>query len=156
MQVKEILNQLHPLEQRLLPHIKEDATVEDLAESSGMQEIEVMRALQWLENKKVLRIKVALQERVSLGKNGEAYKKQGMPEFKFLQQISKGKKLSEINLSEDEKRISIGILKRQGAINISKKDNDLFIEKTDKAAELSEESYKSFFKRLPADFSSFT
>ena len=44
----DIIQSLHPLERKLFPYIKNNISFEDLTNDSKLQEVEVMRALQWL------------------------------------------------------------------------------------------------------------
>ncbi|MEK6846065.1 MAG: hypothetical protein AABY26_04855, partial [Nanoarchaeota archaeon] len=56
MDLTSLISKLHPLERKVLPFLKSEKELSNLVKASGMQEIEVMRALQWLENKDVLQI----------------------------------------------------------------------------------------------------
>ena len=87
MRVQELLETLHPLERKVLPFLKESAELSDLAEKSGLKKIEVMRALQWLENKDVLRIKSVSKEIINLDDNGKFYLEKGLPERRFLENL---------------------------------------------------------------------
>ena len=83
----EVLESLHPLERRVLKHIKNNLTAEDIAVVSNMKEIEVMRALQWLESKDALELKQTQIETIELDKNGSIYLKEGFPEKRFLKAL---------------------------------------------------------------------
>jgi phenylalanyl-tRNA synthetase alpha chain len=130
-----------------LPYLSENVTLEELVQKSGMKEVEVMRALQWLENKGVLKIKLELKEVVNLDKNGIKYKKQGLPEIRLLEEIKdKPRKTSELSLDKDEINISIGALKRKAAIEITKKDDELLLSITEQGKKLLEK--ESFEQKL--------
>lgn len=121
----DIIKSLHPLERKVLPFLKEHKELSQLIERTGLKEVEVMRALQWLENKNILKIKVELKELLSLGKNGLKYSENGMPEKEFLKAIkSKEKSLNEVraesNLDNAELNACIGILKGKVAIEFCK------------------------------------
>ncbi|HLD04614.1 MAG TPA: phenylalanine--tRNA ligase subunit alpha [Candidatus Nanoarchaeia archaeon] len=121
--MKDLLAKLHPLERAVLPHLKEGATLTELVETSGMQEIEVLRALQWLSNKEVLKLHVQASDWISLDVNGETALQQGLPERRFLKAAKEGKKtLMDIEvagkLSHEEATVSIGLLRGKAAINI--------------------------------------
>src|SRR3989338_1987173 len=113
--IDRLIEKLHPLERRVLPFLKLK-NVREITEKSGMQEIEVMRALQWLENKDVLKINTEIKENVYLGKNGKKYLKEGLPERRFLECLDKEMSLNEIKknakLDKDEISACLGILKR--------------------------------------------
>jgi phenylalanyl-tRNA synthetase alpha chain len=117
----QIESSLHRLERAVLPMLGKLSSVSELVEHTGLQEVEVMRALQWLQNKKVVKISEESQQIISLGENGRHYAKDLLPEAKFLETInSKPLSLPEIkrasNLSEEEVGASIGVLMRNKAI----------------------------------------
>jgi phenylalanyl-tRNA synthetase alpha chain len=89
-----------------------------------MKDVEVARALQWLQNKNVIKLHEEQKEMVSLDENGESYLKNGLPERIFLESIEKSAPISEIarktGLSNEEIAISLGALKSKAAIDIEK------------------------------------
>ncbi len=131
MTVEELARKLHPLERKILPHLKNKISFDELVENSRMKDIEAMRALQWLENKEIIIIKSTEKETIALDKNGQHYKKAGLPEKRFLHAI-KDKELSLTELSKksgldiNEINISIGLLRRKNAIDV-KKDKELIV-----------------------------
>ena len=151
--MKDLATKLHPFERKLLPFLKKSISFAQLVKDSGMKEIEVMRALQWMENKKILNIKKTEKEIISLDKNGEIYKKKGLPEKVFLNAV----KDKELSLSELEKKskldrneinISIGLLKRKKAIE-TRKDKELLVKITKEGKELlKKESDEEKFLKL--------
>ena len=123
-QEQEVIDSLHPLERKILPFLQHDTEVSVLQEKSGLQEVEVMRSLQWLENKKLLKIKTQTKAIISLDNNGIIYKQQGLPEINFLKTLTEPLSLQEIQkrakLNNEELQISIGVLKKKGLINLQK------------------------------------
>ncbi len=118
---------LHPLERKILPFLKTNKELSKIVKSSGLQEIEVMRALQWLQNKEILKIITDKKKIVSLDKNGDFYRREGLPEKKFLQALNEDfKGLNVIKkksrLSKEELNACIGLLKRKIAIETRKED----------------------------------
>ncbi len=96
-----------------------------------MKDVEVMRALQWLENKEIVKVDSEEKEVISLDRNGLAYAKQGLPEKSFLNAIKeKEMALSDLSrktgLTENEISISIGQLKKKAAIDIRKDKEMVF------------------------------
>ena len=91
---------------------------------TGLKDVEVMRALQWLQNKNVVKLKEEQKELVYLDENGQNYLKYGLPERRFLEATEKQVAISEIKkktgLSDEEITISLGVLKSKAAINITK------------------------------------
>jgi len=128
---KKLLGMLHPLEVKVVPFLKQGISFQDLIKNTGLKDVEVMRALQWLENKDVLKRKEEVREIITLGKNGDFYKKEGLPELRFLKAIKDKEKnvgaiLKDAKLQKEELNICIGTLKKKAAILINKKDNNLF------------------------------
>ena len=125
MDLTSLISKLHPLERKVLPFLKSEKELSNLVKASGMQEIEVMRALQWLENKDVLHLRTEAKKVIVLGKNGLKYKQEGMPEKKLLKALTgEFQSLSEITkksgLEREEVDACIGILKRKVGIELQK------------------------------------
>ena len=117
--MKDLVHSLHPLERKVIPFLKNSIFFEELLEKTKMQEAECMRAIQWLENKDVLKIKTDIKEDIILGELGKKYLQDKLPERRLLEQLKKKKlKLQEIDLEEDEKNIAIGELKKKAAISM--------------------------------------
>ena len=70
MNVKATIAKLSPLERRVIPLLSNLSSFDDIVTKSGLQEVEVMRALQWLQNKKIILLKEDKKEVIDLGKNG--------------------------------------------------------------------------------------
>mgnify|MGYP001587406142 CR=1 FL=1 len=152
MDIDKLIEKLHPLERKVLPFLKLK-NVKEIIEKSGMQEIEVMRALQWLENKDVLKINIEIKENVYLGENGKKYLKEGLPERRFLECLDKTLSLNEIKknarLDKDEISACLGILKREKAIEFVYEK----VKRTDKWKEVLNKIKKDeeFLKSLPSE-----
>lgn len=116
----DIAKTLSPIEREVLPHIKDNSTLKDLIKHTGKKEVEVMRAIQWLQNKNIINIKVDLKEIVSLGELGKQYLNTKLPERRLLDELkNKGEiKLNQVSLPKSELNIAIGELKRKAAINL--------------------------------------
>ncbi|GIU69337.1 MAG: phenylalanine--tRNA ligase subunit alpha [Candidatus Woesearchaeota archaeon] len=135
MDIQAILDKLHPLERKVLPLLSKINTFPELLSNSGLKEIELSRALQWLKNKGLIEIRDELKEQIFLDKNGQTYLKQKLPERRFLESLNREMSLKEIEkasrLSKEELSVSLGLLKRKNAINISKKGSEVFVSLTD-------------------------
>ena len=144
MEIEKIISTLHPLERKVLPILKETRSFEKIAEKTRLQKVEVMRALQWLQNKKLIRINQKLQEQINLDENGLKYKKSGLPEKTFLESIKNKTSLENIsnktNLSREEIGICLGVLRSKAAIEISK-DDGLQITITDTGKKLLQKGF---------------
>ncbi|MBI2650970.1 phenylalanine--tRNA ligase subunit alpha [Candidatus Woesearchaeota archaeon] len=146
METEKIVYALHTFERKVLPVLKEIKSFEKIAEKTGLQKVEVMRALQWLENKKLARIDKQLKEAVALDENGIEYKKKGLPEVRFLKSIKQGptslKTIQEgLHLSKQEISICLGILKSKAAIEIRKVGEELVVAKTEFGEQLSNKPF---------------
>ena len=69
MDLRSIVKKLHPLERSVVPTLGECKTVEEIQEKTNLQEIEVIRALQWLGNKKIVELDSAEDEVIDVLKN---------------------------------------------------------------------------------------
>ncbi len=123
MDIKLIIEGLNSSERKVLPFLSKYSGVEDIVNASGLKEIEVMRALQWLENKKIVELESESKEVVALEKNGQRYLKEGLPEKRFLRVIvGKELKIDDLKkaakLDDSEVNICIGLLKQKNAVII--------------------------------------
>ncbi|MEK6813035.1 MAG: phenylalanine--tRNA ligase subunit alpha [Nanoarchaeota archaeon] len=130
MQLEEVAKQLHPLERKLLPYLQDGMTVPGLVQKSGMQEVEITRALQWLENKKILTRNKTVTILVTLGENGKRYLNEGLPEQQLLKELEKKPRSildvkESSRLTHEEFTIALGTLKNQQAITITQGKLDL-------------------------------
>ena len=123
MNLKEIAESLHPLERKILPLLHQETDFKKIVHTSGLTEVEVMRAIQWLSNKELLTQEIKETQHLTLGKNGELYLKEGLPERRFLKSLEKPLSLEELKhkatLSNEEANVCIGLLKRKGTISSS-------------------------------------
>ena len=138
-----LIAKLHPLERKVLPVLKIQNELSKIVLESGLQEIEVLRALQWLENKDVLKINSLKKNLVVLESNGLKYKKNGLPERAFLKVLNDNYQSAEgmakkANLSNDELSVCLGQLKRKVAIEITK-DKELMVKLTNQGKKLQQE-----------------
>lgn len=160
MEIEKTIATLHPLERKVLPVLKHTGDFAKLIEKTGLQEVEVMRALQWLQNKKLIRMDQKLQEKIELDENGIKYRETGLPEKAFLLAIKSGKiTLNELRdtsgLSNLELNVSLGTLKSKGAIEISN-ENGLTISITNTGKSLLKSGFReeSFLgKKFPLNAS---
>jgi len=135
MDLKKLAETLHPLERKVLPVLDKFKTVQQIISATGLKEVEVVRALQWLQNKKVVKIDTELKEVVTLDKNGEKYLKEKLPERRFIEKLKdKEMTLSRLEksngLSKDELNTCLGALRKKAMILITK-NKDLRVKLTD-------------------------
>ena len=120
---EKIIESLHPLERKVLPFAGLKS-IEKIIKKTGMAEVEVIRALQWLENKNILKQKKETKEIITLKSNGEKYEKEDLPEKRFLEVLDKPLEIKSImskaGLDQDEIHFCLGYLKKNNLIEIGK------------------------------------
>ena len=84
MDLKKLRETLHTYERKVLPALQKVHSLDLLSTETALAPIEVMRGLQWLENKKALKIISDKKKIINLDKNGEKYAKEGLPERRLL------------------------------------------------------------------------
>jgi phenylalanyl-tRNA synthetase alpha chain len=153
MDVRKVAATLHPLERKVLPALPKHHTVEALTGATGLKDVEVVRALQWLENKKLVTVAIEPRDVVQLDANGRAYQKKGLPERHFLEalsakELSLDQLLKKSGLSREEVNACIGFLRNRGFI-LLRKEKDLVVKLTEKGvgALKSELPEEKFFKK---------
>ncbi|MEK6983304.1 MAG: phenylalanine--tRNA ligase subunit alpha [Nanoarchaeota archaeon] len=134
MDIQKLSESLNPIERKVVKVLDNFTSFHDIIKVTGLKDVEVMRALQWLQNKNVVKIKEEQKELVYLAENGFNYLKYGLPEKRFLESIKDKASVSEIakrtELSNEEITVSLGILKLKMAIDIAK-DKELMIHITE-------------------------
>ena len=124
MDYDKIIKSLTPLERKIFPLLNSGSKLSGIIKEAKIQEVEAMRALQWLENKDLIRLEKDFNEIAELDENGKNSLKQGLPEKRFLHALNKPLKLNEIkqkaSLNDDELNVSLGLLKKSSLIKISK------------------------------------
>ena len=93
MDIDSIINSLTPLERKILPYLKNNISIQELQDLTSLKEVEVIRALQWLETKKAIKVDVNHKNQIKLNKNGLLYLEKEMPERRLLK-LSKSKTLT--------------------------------------------------------------
>lgn len=164
--IAEIIAKLHPLEKKVLPALEKATAFHEIVGVTGLQEVEVMRALQWLQNKGVLQLDEEIQELVELDENGKQYAEKGLPEKHFLNALeaAAGVSLQTIQelsrLDRDELTVSLGILKKKNAVAIQKEGKELVVSLTEEGKSLmvKEHPEERFLRSLqyPRDMQSLT
>src|SRR3989344_8044839 len=123
LDINSIIEKLSPLEIKVIPFLKEP--IEKIEKKSGLDNVSVLRALKFLESKRILKLKTTAKTIIDLGVNGVYYKKNNLPERKLLMlleennrlPLEEAKKLSK--LSENEFKVSLGVLKNKAFVTLS-------------------------------------
>lgn len=120
--MSEIFDSLSPLERKVIPFI--DKSLEEIKKKTGLDETSVVRALKFLESKKIVTITVEKKNVIDIGVNGAYYKKNYLPERRLLIHIEKNQRCTieeaqkRSGLSENEFKAALGALKRKALIEI--------------------------------------
>ena len=125
------LKQLHPYERAVLPLIQSTTTKSELVKKSGLQDVEVMRALEWLENKKLITSQKKSTSLVMLSDSGIRYARDGLPERKLLSILSQSMAFGELREkagSPEELNAALGVLRSLHALKMDKTPRGLYVE----------------------------
>ena len=168
MDTKKIIESLSLNEVKILPYIEEES-IESICEKTNLEKVSVLRALEYLKNKKILILSSKKIEIVEIGVNGAFYKTKGLPERRLMNLLKEKRVLviKEVqklaSLSDEELKASIGILKKKSIIElkngkiflnaneieISKKiPEEIFIESLPVNCESLSKEQKEIFKSL--------
>ena len=140
-ELNKIIESLSPNERAIMPYL-DKKTMQEIYEESGLDKTTILRALEFLSNKKIIKITTKQEKIIELGINGLLYIKQGLPERKLANLISEKTSISiqdakkQSGLNSNEFTAALGALKRKALINLingniiltGKKEN--LIEKT--------------------------
>lgn len=130
---------LHPFERKVLPLISGSKLLSDI--KTGLKDVEVMRALEWLENKGLIKTEKTVQKLIMLDYNGQMYKKKGLPERRVLSEL-KDKPLSlnavkkAAHLDSEELNAAIGALRHVHAITMNKDKEGVLMQITEQGKAL--------------------
>ena len=121
--INRIIESLSPNERKILPCLK-DKDINEVCKKSSLDKVSVTRALEYLQNKSIILISSEKRKIIELGVNGARYKKTGLPERKLLHllgekrilSLEEAQKLSQ--LSDDEFKAAIGVLRKKSLIDI--------------------------------------
>jgi len=145
-----IIDSLSLIERKIIPFLK--LNLDEIIEKSGLDKTSVLRALKFLENKRIVKIKTENKRIIDLGVNGIHYKKNHLPERRLLtflesnnySPLQEAKKLSK--LSDNEFKVSLGVLKRKALINLTNGKISLAGKKEELSKKTLEEK---FLEKLP-------
>ena len=123
MDIQKIIDSLSPNEKKILPHLKEKNVVE-ICKGSKLDKVSVLRALEFLQNKKIIQLSQKRKKIVDIGVNGALYRKKGLPERRLLELLEQKRIVNlkdaqkEKKLTNDEFKAAIGALKKKAMIEL--------------------------------------
>src|SRR3989344_5974783 len=151
-EISEIIEKLSPIEIKIVPYLNH--SVKEIIKNSGLDEVSVLRALHFLENKGILKTHSSEKKIIDLGTNGIYYKKNHLPERRLTMlletqnhlPLEEAKKLSK--LSDNEFKVSLGVLKSKALAEIKNGKLVLTAAKSDFSKKFLEEI---FLEQLPIE-----
>jgi len=154
--IEKILDFLSPNEKKILSHL-EEKNIAKICKKANLYKVSVIRALEYLKNKKIIEISTKKRKIVEIGVNGALYRKKGLPERRLLNLLNEKRilKLDEAQkqgkLSDNEFKASIGVLKKKALIEL-KKEKIIFNANKEEISKKSPEEI--FLDSLPLDYDS--
>ncbi len=116
-----LIRRLHKNERKILKALKrkDDATIQELQEMTGLVKDAIEKASLWAKIKGVIKIKKDVTEYVELTKEGLEYVKEGLPERNLINLVNKGENKID-DLRKKVKRFSVGLVwvKKNDWVNI--------------------------------------
>jgi len=156
MEMKRLIDSLSPNEKKILPYI-EEKKISEICKKSNLDKVSVVRALEYLKNKKILNLSFKKKKTVEIGINGALYKKKGLPERRLLNLLNEKRLLKlgdaqkQSSLSKNEFKASLGALKKKALIELK---NGKIIFNANKE-EISKKSLEEMFlESLPIKYDS--
>ena len=152
---KNIIESLSPNERKIIPYLKEG--IEEICKKTNLNKVSVIRALEYLQNKEIIKLSSKKSKIVEIGINGAFYRKKGLPERRLLNLLGEKRILSlqeaqkTSKLSNEEFKASLGALKKKALIEI-KKGKIIFIGKKEEISKKSLE--EKFIESLPLEYNS--
>jgi phenylalanyl-tRNA synthetase alpha chain len=151
-EIEELTERLSPLELKIIPYLK--LNIDEIMKKSDLDRTSILRALKFLENKGILKLNQINKRVIILGVNGIYYKKNHLPERRLLilleeknhLSLEEAKKLS--GLSDNEFKVSLGVLKDKALISLSNGKISLNATKEELVKKSLEEQ---FIDSLPAE-----
>ena len=155
MELKKIIESLSPNERKILTYLSKN--IKEICEKSNLDKVSVIRALEYLQNKGIVKLEYETKKIIEIGINGALYRKKGLPERRLLNLLDEKRilKLQEAQkqskLSNDEFKAAIGALKKKALIEV-KNGNIMF---TGNKEEISKKSLEELFlESLPLEYNS--
>lgn len=155
MDTKKLIESLSPNEKKIIPHLGEK--INEICKKSNLDKTSVIRALEYLQNKNIVKLSYTKSKIVELDVNGALYLKKGLPERKLLHLLNEKHIISlqdaqkESDLSDDEFKASIGALKKKTLIDLKNEKIILNANREEISKKTLEEQ---FLEILPADYDS--
>lgn len=119
---KKLIESLSPNERKILPYLENN--LNDICKKTNLDKTSVFRALEYLQNKNIIKLIITKKKIIEIGVNGALYKKKGLPERRLLNLLNEKKIISfqkaqkSSYLSNDEFKAALGALKKKALVEI--------------------------------------
>ena len=123
MNIQKLMESLSPNEIKILPYL-EEKKISEICKKSNLDKISILRSLEYLQNKKIITLSSQKKKIVEIGVNGALYKKKGLPERRLINLLNEKRILQfkeaqkQSSLSNDEFKVSLGVLKKKAMIEL--------------------------------------
>jgi phenylalanyl-tRNA synthetase alpha chain len=150
--MEKLIQSLSPNEIKILPYLDEE--ISQICKKSNLDKVSVLRALEYLQNKKIITLETEKKKIIEIGTNGAFYKSKGLPERRLLNLLDDKKIISlqdaqkESNLSNEEFKASLGVLKKKSMIELK---NGKIILNANKGEISKKTLEESFIESLPIE-----
>jgi phenylalanyl-tRNA synthetase alpha chain len=145
-------------ERKVLPYIQEK-NIAELCKKSNLNKVAAVRALEYLQNKEIVKLNYTKRKVAEIGVNGVLYKKKGLPERRLVNLLNEKRIISlddaqkQGKFSPDEFKAAVGVLKKKAMIGIKNKKIILSAGKNETIKKMPEEI---LMESLPLDYNSLT
>ncbi len=150
-----IVESLSPHELKILPYLEEQIVT--ICKKTNLDKVSVLRALEYLQNKEIVKLLYKKKKVIEIGVNGALYRKKGLPERRLLNLLNEKRILAlqdaqkQASLSDDEFKAAIGVLKKKALIELKKEKLILNADKSETTRRMLEEI---FLDSLPLEYDS--
>ncbi len=121
--IQKLIESLSPNERAIIPYLNE-GTMQKVYEASELDKTSILRALEFLSNKDLVKLTSKQEKIIELGINGLLYKKQGLPERRLAKLIAEKNSISiqdakkQSGLNPNEFTAALGVLKKKALVNL--------------------------------------
>jgi len=149
--IHRIIESLSPNERKIIPYLKEK-DIKEICRKSDLDPVSVLRALEFLSNKGIVKLTAKKEKIIELGINGVRYKKEGLPERRLINLIAEKTSIpineakQQSRLNDNEFKAALGVLKKKALVNLLNGNIILIGKKQEIAQKTLEEK---FLEELP-------
>ena len=153
--IERITESLNPHELKILPYLEE--RIPDICKKTNLDRVSVLRALEYLQNKEIVKLSYKKKKIIEIGVNGALYRKKGLPERRLLNLLNEKRIVTfqdaqkQASLSDDEFKVALGVLKKKTMIELK---NGKLILNADKFEITKKMLEEIFLDSLPLEYDS--